>query len=455
MHKNRIRVLTSHQVRQKAYVLYWMQHTQRIQNNFALETAITYANDHGLPLKLLFVLTPDFKDAYARHYAFMLEGIEAVRKQCPALNIDFVLAVGAFETQVHAHLKNASLLVMDDAYMPALVQIKKTIATKADALGCAVLQVFSDVIVPVDKVSQKCEYAARTIRKKLHQLVDTYLAEAEIKPVNNGTFKAREALSIETLMQTIDADMRVKKSRYFEGGELNAYKQLDWYCENQLSNYGKSSDPGEDITSKLSPYLHFGQISAVDIYQKVSAYTDQFPEAVEAFIEQLLVRRELAYNFVTYCDGFDQFDTMTYPWAYKTMDGHLSDERTHIYSIDDYIHANTHDPYFNAAMIEMVHTGFMHNTMRMYWGKKIIEWSLDYKTAYETILTLNNRYFIDGRDPVSYASVAWLFGRHDRAFQSREVFGKLRYMNAKGLKRKYNMDAYLTRMAQVKSDSED
>lgn len=453
MHKNRIRVKTKHRLKDGSYVLYWMQHTQRLRGNFALEAAISYANKIQKPLKLLFVLTPNFKDANLRHYAFMLEGVQDVASQCEALNIDFCLEVGEFEAVLKDYLNAASLLVLDDAYMPFMVDVKKKITAYADGLNVPVIQVFSDTIVPVDQASQKCEYSARTIRKKLHQQVDAFLAEASLSKVDVGTSQAKP-VDIDALLKKIDIDRSVLPSKYFKGGETEAYKRLDDYLECCLKDYHDSSDPGKDVTSKLSPYLHFGQISPIDMYQMISTYIDTYPEAVEALIEQLLVRRELAFNFVTYCEGFDRFETMTYGWAYETMAVHRDDRRTYLYSEEDYIAAKTHDVYFNAAMIEMVETGFMHNTMRMYWGKKIIEWSEDYETAYAMILKLNNRYFIDGRDPVSYASVAWLFGRHDRAWQSREIFGKLRYMNDKGLKRKYDMDRYLKRMEDVKSDSD-
>ena len=162
-----------------------------------------------------------------------------------------------------------------------------------------------------------------------------------------------------------------------------------------------------------------------------------------SFIEELIVRRELSYNFVYYNKKYFDFNYMTYGWAYQTMINHELDYREHIYTIDDYINFNTHDPYFNAAMKEMVYLGKMHGYMRMYWCKKIIEWSPNYKYAYETAITLNNRYFLDGNTPNGYTGVAWCFGKHDRAWTERQIFGKIRYMNANGLKRKFDIDQYI------------
>ncbi|HPG43326.1 MAG TPA: FAD-binding domain-containing protein, partial [Acholeplasmataceae bacterium] len=166
----------------------------------------------------------------------------------------------------------------------------------------------------------------------------------------------------------------------------------------------------------------------------------------DQYVEQLLVRRELAFNYVTYQKGYDQFETMTEPWAYQTMKAHENDIRSYLYDKNDYINFRTHDPYFNAAMIEMVKTGYMHNYMRMYWAKKIIEWSPSFKEAYETIKYLNDTYFIDGRDPNSYTGIAWCFGKHDRAWTERNIFGKLRYMNDKGLEKKFDIKSYVLQM---------
>jgi len=173
-------------------------------------------------------------------------------------------------------------------------------------------------------------------------------------------------------------------------------------------------------------------------------------QSFDAFVEQLIIRRELAFNYVYYLDGYDQFEHMTEPWAYMTMNAHDLDFKPDIYSFEQIELSQTHDPYFNAAMDEMRITGYMHNYMRMYWAKKIIEWSPSFGVSYRTIKELNNKYFIDGRDPNSYAGIAWCFGKHDRAWNEREIFGKLRYMNDKGLIRKFDMQSYISRIEQYK-----
>jgi deoxyribodipyrimidine photo-lyase len=205
----------------------------------------------------------------------------------------------------------------------------------------------------------------------------------------------------------------------------------------------------------LSPYLHFGHISPVEIIVKLNSLLEKNPhikEPMDDFIEELVVRRELAINFIYYNKKYDEYDSITYDWAYKTMEEHVEDEREYIYSLEDLENYNTHDKYWNASMKEMIHTGFMHTYMRMYWCKKILEWSPDYKTAYKNSLYLNNKYFIDGRDPNSFTGIAWCFGKHDRAWKERPIFGKLRYMNANGLERKFDMQGYIDRIEKMIGD---
>ncbi|MGL5983046.1 MAG: deoxyribodipyrimidine photo-lyase, partial [Cetobacterium sp.] len=200
--------------------------------------------------------------------------------------------------------------------------------------------------------------------------------------------------------------------------------------------------PDNERASKLSPYLHFGQISPLEIYleiEKLEGMTNQ----KQSFLEELTIRRELAINFVYYNKNYDNWNGITYKWAYETLEIHIKDERKYIYSPKELETAQTHDIYWNACQNQMVQSGYMESYMRMYWCKKILEWSKTPKEAYEIAIFLNNKYFIDGRDPNSYAGVAWCFGKHDRAWKEREIFGKVRYMNSEGLKRKFEIQKYI------------
>ena len=195
--------------------------------------------------------------------------------------------------------------------------------------------------------------------------------------------------------------------------------------------------------SNVSVYLKYGLISPIRILLFLEQYHSHNKES---FIEELIVRRELSYNFVHFNKNYDNFHYITYDWAYQTMNIHALDKKEYLYTIEDYIHFNTHDPYFNAAMREMVLLGRMHGYMRMYWCKKIIEWSPNFEEAYRIAIYLNNYYFKDGNTPNGYTGVAWCFGKHDRAWTERPIFGKLRYMNSNGLKRKFDIDLYMEKV---------
>ncbi|MBN2220700.1 MAG: deoxyribodipyrimidine photolyase, partial [Vallitaleaceae bacterium] len=276
--------------------------------------------------------------------------------------------------------------------------------------------------------------------------IDKELQLRKIRVIQDE-LKQRESLLY--LLATLAIDHSVKGSPCFQGGYLAAKKRLEDFVLNKLAVYDQSGSPEFDLSSKLSAYLHFGQISSMEIYRRVTqAYQEQSlsEESVQGFLEQLLVRRELAFNYVYYRVNYDSFEHMTNKWAYQTMKDHEADVREYQYSLEDFEQAKTHDIYWNAAMMEGIRTGHMHNYMRMYWCKKIIEWTVSYQEAYKIAIYLNNRYFLDGRDANSYTGIAWCFGLHDRGWTEREIFGKLRYMNEKGLKRKFNMEAYLERV---------
>lgn len=426
------------------YILYWMQASQRIKDNHALYEAMMLANHYKRPLYVLFVLDETFKDGNRRNFKFLLEGLNDVKAKLKTLGARFIIRRAGLYEGVVPFLKDATAVVMDDAYLKGLRTVKGKITKQADSLGVPVFYVPSNVIIPVDEASSKVEYAARTIRKKLNSAA-SFWAEA----LDEDIALEHQDSTSDALPVLDDLDLEdISVSSFLQGGEKKALKQLETFLDSGLKHYQESSfNPAcAQAVSYLSAYLHFGHIAPSLVWREVKkrvANDETLSDSADAFLEQLLVRRELAYNFVWFLEGYDRFEKMTVSWAYETMEKHVDDERGYLYTKADYLALKTHDDYFNAAMAQMLKTGYMHNRMRMYWGKKIIEWSKDYKTAYETILDLNNTYFLDGRDPISYASVAWCFGRHDQAWKEREVFGKLRYMNAGGLKRKSDIEDYV------------
>ena len=238
-------------------------------------------------------------------------------------------------------------------------------------------------------------------------------------------------------------DSSVKPSPFFTGGYKRALKQMRTFLKKKLDRYDfLRNNPAEAYQSGLSPYLHFGQISPLQI--ALEAMKIDSPGR-KAFLEELIVRRELSHNFVYYNRRYDQYDALP-PWVLRTLNYHAKDRRESLYTRQQLEQAQTHDPYWNAAQTEMTLTGKMHGYMRMYWGKKIVEWTRRPEEAFQIALTLNNKYELDGRDPNGYAGVAWCFGKHDRPWGERPVFGKVRYMNAAGLKRKFNPDLYVQKI---------
>ena len=243
------------------------------------------------------------------------------------------------------------------------------------------------------------------------------------------------------LLTRLKLDASVPPSAIFTGGTAEAQKRLNLFLKTKLDRYPiDRNDPMLDCQSNLSPYLHFGQISPLTIALAVQAIDSP---GKDAFLEELIVRRELSHNFVYYNPGYDRYDTALPPWALRTLNFHAKDKREYTYTLQQLETAQTHDPAWNAAQLEMTLTGKMHNYMRMYWGKKILEWTQTPQQGFEWAIYLNNKYELDGRDPNGYAGVAWCFGKHDRAWSERPVFGKIRYMNAAGLSRKFNVQAYI------------
>jgi deoxyribodipyrimidine photo-lyase len=321
-------------------------------------------------------------------------------------------------------------------------------------------QVEGDVVVPVETVTDKAEYAARTIRPKIHEHLETFLS----LPASPTVQHSADELDVEpglplddvaSVTQRLDLDRRVPPvSGLYEGGRSVAVRCLDSFLDDAFAGYDdKRNQPETSAVSHMSKYLHFGHISPVWLAQRIR--DADAPEGdQDAYIEELVVRRELAMNHVHFRP--DTYDTLAClpDWASTTLAEHADDEREYVYSQADLKQGETHDPYWNAAMKEMRATGYMHNYMRMYWGKKILEWSPDPQTAFDRALTLNNRYFLDGRDPNSYANVAWLFGLHDRAWKERPVYGKTRYMSKGGLERKSDPDAYVEKVDRLAAQAQ-
>jgi deoxyribodipyrimidine photo-lyase len=448
--KERIKALNNKEIEKGVYVLYWMQASQRAEYNHALEYAISKANELHQPVIVFFGITDHFPEANERHYVFMLEGLREVKRSLRKRGIQMVVLHESPERGAMHMSQKASLVVVDRGYLRIQREWRDDVAKRID---CPFFEVESDVIVPVEEASLKEEYAAATIRPKIHKKLSHFLIPLKHNnPVIDSLSLEFHSFDISDVGKTISKlqiDQSIKKVGSFQGGTKEALKHFEDFLERKLGRFSElRNDPTLDYLSQMSPYLHFGQISPLFIALKAK---ETKSPGVEAFLEELVIRRELSMNFVFYNDKYDSYEAIP-EWAKKSLKAHQKDKRQFLYTLKELENAQTHDPYWNAAQKEMVVKGKMHGYMRMYWGKKIIEWTKTPEEAFRVALSLNNKYELDGRDPNGFAGVAWCFGKHDRPWGERPIFGNVRYMNDRGLKRKFDADQYVRMMMKLNLD---
>ncbi len=435
------------------YVLYWMQAAQRAEFNHALEFAIQRANELHLPVVAVFGLTDDYPDANLRHYRFMLEGLCRTQVSLEERGIKLVVRRKSPDSAAIETAKRAAMAVVDAGQLRIQREWRQTAADKID---CPLYQVEANLIVPVEQASGKEEFSAGTFRPRITVKLPYYLKKLkQTKPIKISTridFGSFNISNLDKALGKLKIDRTVKPAEKFTGGASCAKKLLAEFINKKLDRFADDrNDPNADCVSNLSPYLHFGQISPFYIALEVLKTASP---GKEAFLEELIVRRELSHNFVWYNKEYDSFDALP-AWAKRTLNFHSRDRREYTYTVKHFEGAKTHDSYWNAAQKEMVLTGRMHGYMRMYWGKKILEWSKSPQQAFKIALYLNNKYELDGRGANGFAGVAWCFGKHDRAWSERPVFGKIRYMNAAGLKRKFDIDAYVRKITSIERANND
>ena len=443
----RLQRLNSQRPAKGKYVLYWIQQSQRAEYNHALEYAVQQANELQLPLLVGFGLMDGYPEANWRHYRFMLEGLRETEQALGRRGIRLVVQQGNPDEVALRLGKEAALIVCDRGYLRHQKQWRQRVADRAK---CEMVQVEADAVVPVEVASEKAEIAARTLRPKIRRHLGEYLTELRPTSPDHGSMglkiKGMDLTNLDRALSKLRLDRSIMPVSLFQGGTSEARKLFKRFIREKLEGYDlHRNQPETDYLSHMGMYLHFGQISPLYLAQQIMNGGDKPEEDRDCFLEELLVRRELSQNFVHYTQDYDRFTCLP-PWARATLGAHKKDERPYRYSRAQLEAAGTHDPYWNAAMREMKYTGYMHNYMRMYWGKKILEWSPTPEYAYEVTLALNNKYFIDGRDPASFASVAWVFGLHDRPWPERVIFGKIRFMSASGLERKADPAAYIKKV---------
>jgi deoxyribodipyrimidine photo-lyase len=464
----RIRILNAAAPREKAaYVLYWCQTSRRLESNHGLAYAVDLANENGLPLLVYEGLTCTYPAANDRLHTFILEAVPERAKACRKVGAGHFFYLRARSGDPNDLLyklaARARCVVTDDypVFVPALYNSR--VPAK---IGIPYIAVDSNCIVPMN-VHDKRAYAAYTIRPKIRRELPVYLkpvATARLEhrwrdsllPELLQTRQTRVTLStVPALVAACEIDHTIRPSITFAGGAESARRHLALFLEQRLRRYAKeSSQPSQHATSDLSPYLHFGHISALEISLAAREYADEHRLVIEEFLEELIVRRELACNFARFTENVESLQNVP-DWCKRTMAKHSGDKRPALYTPAQFENGETHDALWNATQKELLLRGKIHGYYRMYWGKKIIEWSATYEEALRTMIHLHDGYALDGRDPNTYTNILWCFGLHDRPWIERPVFGQLRYMSLDGMKRKTDVEAYIREITELECTGKD
>ena len=423
-------------------VLYWMVRDKRVSDNWALLEAQKIALKNNVPLIVCFNNYNKYSQANNRHYQFLFDCLKEVHSSLSKLNIQFHLLQGKSDQAIPKFIDKYKVghLVVD--FSPLRVY-KNRLNKVLQKTAIPVSQVDAHNIVPVWQASEKKEFAAYTIRPKIKRLLPDYLTD--IPKITKHPYildVTQNKINWDNALISLRLDESVRSLDWINPGEKNAQKLLK-KIKSSLANYNEQrNDPNLDKLSNMSPFFHYGHIAPQRVALEIKN-SNLPPEDKDSYLEEMIVRRELADNFCHYEKNYDQFEGF-HAWAQKTLNEHRSDEREFVYSPEEFEYSETHDDLWNAAQDEMKIKGKMHGFMRMYWAKKILEWSPSPEIAQQTAIELNDKYQIDGRDPNGYTGIAWSIGGiHDRAWFERPVFGKIRFMNYNGCKRKFNVQTYI------------
>jgi len=443
INEKRIRFINKEEDESRGPVIYWMSRDQRVSDNWALLFAQQLALQKNKSLAVVFSLVPKFLDATNRQYDFMIRGLMDVEKDLNKLNIPFYLLKGNPIDVIPQFVKEHAVSNMITDFDPLRIKRKwkDEIATK---INIPFYEVDAHNVIPCFYVSPKQEFGAYTIRPKIHKNLPLFLDEFHpIKKMKKTESFSSDLIDWELVYNSLNVNKKIQPVNWLKPGEKAAHNTLKDFINTKLEKYGElRNDPNQNVLSNLSPYLHFGQISAQRVALIINSIGNH-PSA-DSFLEELIVRRELSDNYCYYNTDFDSFNGFP-DWAKKTLNDHRKDEREFVYSLKVFEDAKTHEDLWNAAQKELVTTGKMHGYMRMYWAKKILEWSKSPEEALKIAIHLNDKYELDGRDPNGYVGCAWAIGGlHDRAWKERPVFGKIRYMNRNGAKRKFDIEKYIS-----------
>jgi deoxyribodipyrimidine photo-lyase len=418
-----------------------MQRAQRGIENPALDIAVNAANLLRKPVVVFFAVKPSPR-ANIRHYTFMVQGIPDIAQALQRRGIGFVLRLYPdHQLERLCDELRPALVIGDENPLRGSESRRQKIARK---LRVPFWTVDADVIVP-SKLLEKAQYAARIIRPRLHKYLRQFLVSCP-NPKAKFPWQKPRGLSLPHKIDLANGwgmDRSVQPVHGFQGGTHEAQRLLKDFVRRKLPAYPLlRNHPDRDGTSRLSAYLHFGQISPSTVALAVEQA--HVPKAAKAaFLDQLITWRELSVNFVRFNSNYDNFECAE-PWAHRTLGEHATDPRPVVFNERQLENAETYDALWNAAQRQMVNHGWMHNYLRMYWAKKILEWSPSVTEAYEIAVWLNDKYEMDGRDPNGYAGIAWaLVGKFDRAWSERPIFGKIRYMSLASTGKKFDSKKYI------------
>lgn len=445
-------------------VLYWMNRDMRLEDNWALLRAQEVALEKKVPLLIVYNLDPHFLGGTRRQYDFKVSLLRELVTQAEKINISFSIVVGSHTEKEIVSLietENIGYLVTDFSPLRIQRQWLEYIVTHV-SIPCE--RVDAHNIVPVWIASQKQEVGARTLRPKLYKLLPEYLEQFPAL-IAHPYQESKKSVDW-AILEQVSVDESVLPVEWITPSSKEAHNATRMFVTQTLPHYALDrNDPNKKAQSNLSPYLHYGVIAparvallALDAVAlpidhvlhgiknaaKVSLIEHlSLKDHVASFLEELIVRRELSDNFCFYNPNYDIVEGFS-GWAKQSLEKHRVDVREYVYSKNQFENAETHDDLWNAAQREMVRTGKMHGYMRMYWAKKILEWSSSPEEAMETAIALNDTYELDGRDPNGYAGIAWSIGGvHDRPWFDRPVFGLIRYMARSGCEKKFDVDAYI------------
>ena len=432
----RIRVLNSNRVADGP-VIYWMNRDQRIHDNWAFLYAQKIALKNKTPLAVLYNLAPKFPSAGLRHYTFVIEGLRRLEADLREYNIPFFMFSDEMRLKTGAVVTDFGPLKIHRTWKNSF----------AKNLDCAFFEVDTHNIVPCWQASPKQEMGAYTFRPRMNRVLSFFLTEfPKLKPHPYKWDRKVQEVDWDALYEALECPKDVKPVDWIKPGEKNAKAALKLFINEKLKGYSENrNDPTIDGQSGLSPYLHFGLLSpqrvALDVSNADAPKVDK-----DAFLEELIIRQELSDNFCFYNANYDNIKCAP-AWGIRTLEDHKKDKREYLYSPKQFETAKTHDELWNAAQMEMVKTGKMHGYLRMYWAKKILEWTKTPEEAFKIAVHLNDKYSLDGKDPNGYAGIAWsICGVHDRAWGEREVFGKIRYMSYDGAASKFNIKKYVSKI---------